>query len=299
MLARKPSTRRLFIHQAAGFLRWPSLGWPWSALVAWCACWGFDALLRWAGAGLLLALLGAFVLGVGLSRLNQGWFRQAIVAAGFPLSWVLHRGVGVLPELWAQAQVGVIPAWGWLLPLGLLLVLYPKRAWGDAPLFPTPAGGLQGLPDGVKLPPHARILDAGCGMGAGLRELSRIWPEHPLTGWEYSPVWAFFCRLRCPWARIQQRDIWAHSWADFSLVYLFQRPESMARAYAKAVQDMQPGTWLVSLEFPVPDVLPHTCLTGVKGRSVWVYELKNAVAQQAAVGERGESASHGVAAGLE
>ena len=35
------------------------------------------------------------------------------------------------------------------------------------------------------------------------------------------------------------------------MVYLFQRPESMQRAWDKARRDMRPGTWMVSLEFDV------------------------------------------------
>jgi hypothetical protein len=56
-------------------------------------------------------------------------------------------------------------------------------------------------------------------------------------------------------------------------VYLFQRPESMSRAWAKAQQELAPGSWLVSLEFPVPEVRPtaHYVLEG--GRPVWLYRL--------------------------
>ena len=36
------------------------------------------------------------------------------------------------------------------------------------------------------------------------------------------------------------------------MVYLFQRPESMERAFAKATHELAPGCWLVSLEFAVP-----------------------------------------------
>ncbi len=57
------------------------------------------------------------------------------------------------------------------------------------------------------------------------------------------------------------------------MVYLFERPESMARAAAKAQAEMAPGTWLVSLEFAVPGVLPQAQLRAPGGRVVWIYRL--------------------------
>ena len=44
-------------------------------------------------------------------------------------------------------------------------------------------------------------------------------------------------------------------------------------AAAKAQAEMAPGTWLVSLEFAVPGVLPHAQLRAPGGRVVWIYRL--------------------------
>jgi hypothetical protein len=57
------------------------------------------------------------------------------------------------------------------------------------------------------------------------------------------------------------------------MVYLFQRPESMPRAVAKARSEMRPGTWLVSLEFPALDLLPAAVLSAGEVRSLWLYRL--------------------------
>ena len=72
---------------------------------------------------------------------------------------------------------------------------------------------------------------------------------------------------------MRQGDMWAQPWGDFDMVYLFQRPESMSRATKKALQQLQPGAWLVSLEFAVPDVLPQAQLRAPGGRVVWIYRL--------------------------
>jgi formylglycine-generating enzyme required for sulfatase activity len=58
----------------------------------------------------------------------------------------------------------------------VLLLIYPLNAWRDAPLFPTPPDALNDLPDVATLPPGARVLDAGCGLGQGLQALRQAYP---------------------------------------------------------------------------------------------------------------------------
>jgi hypothetical protein len=81
------------------------------------------------------------------------------------------------------------------------------------------------------------------------------------------------CAWRCPWAKVSQGDIWRADWSGYQLVYLFQRPESMARALAKARAELQPGAWLVSLEFAVGGEPPSGRLDGAQGRPVWLYQI--------------------------
>jgi hypothetical protein len=57
------------------------------------------------------------------------------------------------------------------------------------------------------------------------------------------------------------------------MVYLFQRPESMARAAAKAAAEMVDGSWLVSLEFPIAGQSPDVQLLLADGRALWAYQL--------------------------
>jgi hypothetical protein len=84
---------------------------------------------------------------------------------------------------------------------------------------------------------------------------------------------AWLCRLRCRFAEVRRGDMWAPSWAAHDVVYLFQRPESMARAHAKALAELRPGAWLVSLEFEVPGVPPTLRLPAGARRSVWCYRM--------------------------
>lgn len=234
--------------------------WPLPALLVWAAAWGLFALLIRLGLGTLAALLLASGLAVAGSVLASSWWRRLIIGLGFPLSLAL-------------SGAATLAAWHWLLPLALLLLIYPLNAWRDAPLFPTPRNGLQGLDRQAPLPEGALVLEAGCGLGDGLKALRQVYPAARLQGLEWSWPLRAACALRCPWARVRQGDIWRADWAPYQMVYLFQRPESMARAVEKAAAELQPGAWLVSLEFPAPGLLPSASLQGDRGRPVWAYQV--------------------------
>jgi hypothetical protein len=234
------------------------LPWPLPALLAWGLSWLlFAQLLTFELSG-ELALALATLLGVALSVLGHNWWRRLIIGLGFPLSLALS---GVL----------ALPAWGWLLPLLLLLLVYPLNAWRDAPLFPTPPDALNDLPSVAPLPPGAQVLDAGCGLGHGLQALRQAYPLAELRGLEWSWPLTLLCRWRCPWAKVQRGDIWRADWSVYDLVYLFQRPESMPRAIEKASAELKPGAWLVSLEFEASGLTPVARLDGAQGKPVWIY----------------------------
>lgn len=239
----------------------PHLRWPLPAVVAWLAAWAVFQALLVAGFGASWALLAAALLGVALSLWAGTWWRRAIVAAGFPLALVF-------------SGAAAFPVWGWPLLLAVLAWLYPPRTWRDAPLFPTPAGALRGLAELAPLPAAALVLDAGCGLGHGLRELRRAYPQAGLHGLEWSWPLRMLCGLRCHWAQVRRGDIWRASWAPYDLVYLFQRPESMPRAAAKAAAEMRPGSWLVSLEFEVPGLAATDSIVLASGRKVWLYRTR-------------------------
>ncbi len=236
------------------------LRWPVPALLAWGGSWLLHAALLRAGLPAWLSVALATAAGVLLSVLAGTLSRRIAIAAGFPLSLLLTGSVA-------------LPAWAWLLPLLLILLVYPMNAWRDAPLFPTPAAALGDLARHAPLPAGARVLDAGCGLGHGLRALRGAYPEAQLSGIEWSWPLRMLAALLCPWARIRQGDMWKADWSDADMVYLFQRPESMPRAVQKARAEMKPGAWLVSLEFPALDLQPAARLQSVEGKPVWLYRV--------------------------
>ena len=232
------------------------------ALLAWVGAWLLYSVASAAGLGPGPALAVGAALGGVLGWLQAERWRRLIVALGFPAS-VLALG-------WQGGQ-GVLGGLLWLAPLLVLWWLYPRRSWSEAPLFPTPRGALAQLPTHAPLPPGARVLDAGCGAGDGLRELLRAYPASRVEGVEWSRPLAWLTRWRVRGAVVRQGDLWADSWAPFSMVYVFQRPESMPRVWAKACAELAAEAWLVSLDFAVPDVKPVASWQLSNGQFVWLY----------------------------
>jgi hypothetical protein len=255
-MAQSPTLRRPIA------LHLPALRWPLSALLAWSVAWiATAALSRSELLGPPMAIVvGMAVGGLPAFAVTTFW-RRVIVAGGFPLS------------LLATGAVNAMPAWAWLLPLAVLSLAYPVTAWRDAPVFPTPRDALAGLDRHIALAWPASVLDAGCGLGHGMRALRAVWPQATVSGIEWSWPLTLATKLRCPWARVQRGDMWRASWAAHDLVYLFQRPESMARALAKADAEMLPGSWVVSLEFEAVGRRPHTVMHLDNGRPIWVYRI--------------------------
>ncbi len=246
----------------AGRLRLP---WPLPAVLAWGAGLATWRLAAGLGAGPATAWLAGLLASAALALLCRGRWRQALAAAGYPLA-----SLGLIASSVSSAGPA-LPAWAWGLGAALLLLLYPLGAWRDAPWFPTPRGALQGLAGACAVQPPVAVLDAGCGLGHGLAELRAQFPDAQLHGIERSRVLRWAAAWRCPWARVQGGDIWAADWSRYGLVYVFQRPESMARAHAKALAELPDGGWLASLEFEVPGVAPVQRLAAPGQRPVWLY----------------------------
>jgi hypothetical protein len=246
--------------------RWP---WPAPALGAWLAAAAVHAAVLQLPVPALPALLASLVVPAAVAARTAGLLRRALVLGGFPLALSLTGSAS-------------LPAWAWLIPVALLLALYPVQAWRDAPLYPTGERALHGLAAALALPAAPRILDAGCGLGHGLAALGGQWPGASLTGLERSRVLAWLARRRCPRARVLRGDMWRHDWSAYDLVYLFQRPESMGPAWHKARREMPPGSWLVSLDFPVEGVSPQLSLQQPGERAVFAYRLGGHPARRAA-----------------
>jgi len=237
--------------------------WPLPALLVWFAAWGILRLSMPLGLSVGSGLIVASAVGVLSSLWGQTWWRRLLIASGFPLSFIFSSLNGAVSD---------VSAWIWLLLLALLLMVYPLNTWRDAPLFPTPRGALAELPALAPLPDGALVLDAGCGLGHGLRELRAAYPNVKLHGMEWSWPLRWLAAMRCPWALVRRADMWEADWGVYDMVYLFQRPESMERVMAKAARELRPGAWVVSLEFEARDFKARYQSKPPGGRMAWLYQ---------------------------
>jgi hypothetical protein len=244
-------------------MRFGKIPWPLPAVLVWLSSWGVFYLTQSLGIGFNSALLMAVCLGAVLSTMGQTWWRKSFIAGGFPVSFLI---------LFSFDGLMGLPAWFWLIPLCVLLLIYPIRSWQDAPLFPTPANTLSLLSSKAPLPLKAKVMDAGCGLGHGLDALRIAYPQADLTGVEWSRLLCWVCQMRCPWAKISRGNIWEVNWSDFNLVYVFQRPESMQRAANKAMKELKPGAWMVSLEFEADALVFSSQFHSSGGKIVWLYQ---------------------------
>lgn len=263
-MAATPSAAHEASHSPPAVLRWPL-----PALLLWFGGWLAVTAMVAAGmpaaAARLVAVLAVAIAAWRLPAIGSRW-RRLIAAAGYPLALV---AAGSLSS----------PGWIWPLAFAALVLAYPLRAWHDAPWFPTPAAALHGLAARVALDPGVRILDAGCGLGDGLLALRREWPHAAFEGIEWSWPMRLAAGWRCRFARVWRGDMWAADWSPYALVYLFQRPESMARAIAKAEREMVRGAWVASLEFEVPGRRADAVLRTASAAPVWLYRVGRGAAQ--------------------
>ncbi|MFZ2738143.1 MAG: class I SAM-dependent methyltransferase [Burkholderiaceae bacterium] len=238
--------------------------WPMPALITWASAWFLYEIMLHGGTSQLPAMLLASLAGIAAGgvawRRGDSKARMFALLLGFPIS------------LWLSGTAS-LPTWVWLLTLVLTLLIYPIHAWRDAPVFPTPRQALRDLPHCAPLAPNALLLDAGCGAGDGLLALRVAYPHARWVGIEFSRPLRWLAKLRCLWAKVLHGDIWLDHWGAYDLVYLFQRPETMPRAVAKAQKDMKPGAWLVSLEFEAFALKPDATVYASPDRPVWLYQV--------------------------
>ncbi len=244
----------------------------------WALSWLLYKALLACATSVAVAMLLAFLLGLvatGVARWRGfSHARQLALAMGFPVSVFLT----------SAPSEGF---WLWLLPLALALLVYPVHAWRDAPVFPTPLQALRDLPTCARLSANALVLDAGCGAGDGLKALRLAYPDARCVGIEFSRPLRWLAALRCPWAKVRLGDIWRENWRPYDMVYMFQRPETMPRAVAKASAEMRPGGWLVSLEFAAHELRPTAVVYAGHDRPVWLYRHPFEFVKQAGMPDLG------------
>ncbi len=225
-----------------------AITWPTLSLLSWISDW---LVFLWlinlkVGSSVAFFIVLLLVI-VKLLIVKTSKWKKIFLLLGFPLSAFL------LQINQASSTIG------WLMPLLILLIVYPPNSWKDAPIYPTPKNALDGLNAILNLKNNSKILDFGCGVGHGIKAILQEWPNSYVFGVENSIFFYLFTKLKYHKATIIFDNMWDVHLSNFNVLYVFQRPETMTEIWEKAKKEMPPNSFVISLSFPIENVKPiHT-----------------------------------------
>lgn len=236
-----------------------------------------------------LKALGAQLGGLALLlfALRIGWapaqpLAQALLqgscAAALAAAWGSDRWWWPLHLAFAPALVfalrAQLPAWAYLLPLCLLLLVYGSSFRSQVPLFLSNRATVRRLGEWLPAGRSWRVLDAGSGTGTFVAALAQLRPDCQLTGLEQALLPALLGRWRTrglPNASVRRGDLWQASFAEADILYAFLSPVPMPRLWQKCRDEMPAGAWLVSNSFPVPGLTPEAVLQVADRRATQLF----------------------------
>lgn len=221
--------------------------------------WSSDWLLFFVLKGLHFSLLWIipFVL-IKLYFIETTWWKIIILIAGFPLSLLLIDS-NINNLLWISTLI-------------LLLLIYPPNLWREAPIYPTRTNTLQGVQKHLKIKADSQILDIGSGLGNGIIELKREFPTAKVFGVENSFLLWLLSKFITPKNKVYLSNMWNINWGNFNVLYIFQRPEIMTSVWLKAKDELKSGSFLISLEFEIPNIKPYQIISN-NNKNIFIYQV--------------------------
>lgn len=237
-----------------------TLKWPTLSLFSWISDWLLFLILVQLDflSSIAFSIVLCFVV-IKLFIIRTSKWKKIFLALGFPLSSFL------LQINQASSTIG------WLMPLLILLIVYPPKSWNDAPIFPTPKDALLGLNYILNLKNNSKILDFGSGAGHGIKAILQEWPKSYVFGVENSILLYLYTKIKYRKATIIFENMWDVHLSNFNVLYVFQRPETMTSIWKKAKKEMAPGSFVISLSFPIEDEEP-IYKKELENHSVFIYK---------------------------
>ncbi len=170
--------------------------------------------------------------------------------------WWLPLQLLLAPAVFAAHQLNIDPVYYLAAFAGTALLM--GNSIGDrVPLFLSSRSAWQWLSE--QTPANGTMIDLGCGTGQGIVHISRLRADVQCYGIESSPLlWLIACLRTAgrPNCHVVFGSLWRVDLAPFDVVYAFLSPAPMARLWAKACSEMEPGAAMVSNSFEVPGVAP-------------------------------------------
>lgn len=195
------------------------------------------------------------------------WLQGSLAAA---ISWRLGlawwwwlMGLIFVPALQLSQQWGMA-AWVPLLVAMLLLLVTGNSIQEQVPLYVSGKKVREAL--ALLLAERSgkvRFVDLGCGLGSVVCALAKRFPQHQFVGVETAPLsfaWAWLRAWPLANCHIYYRSLWREDLSGYEIVYCFLSPKPMLRVWQQAQAQMQPGAWLLSNSFAVPQVPAQRCV---------------------------------------
>lgn len=189
--------------------------------------------------------------------LLQGALAAALAQSLAMERWWLWIHLLFLPALVLASATG-LPPWSFLCGFLLLFLVHGATYRTQVPTHlsrrKAVAAAVKLLPPG----PGFRCIDLGCGFGGVLDALARLRRDGEYRGIEGAllPFAASWIRGRFNGCRVRWGDLWDVDLGVYDVVYVYLSPAAMPRLWAKARNEMRPGSILISNNFLIPGVAP-------------------------------------------
>ena len=174
-----------------------------------------------------------------------------------PPWWLLIQAIFV-PVVVVAFHQG-ITATAYLLAFALFWLIFRDNTRERVPLYLSSDRCWQVVGDHLPVDRSIRLLDAGCGLGGGIRILARRYPQCCFEGIESAPLpclYAWFMARHLPNCRVRLGNYRDVDFRDYDVVYAFLSPQPMPGLWCKVRRDMRPGSLFISNNFSVPGFEP-------------------------------------------
>ena len=173
-------------------------------------------------------------------------------------SWWLYIQA-LLPPMIAAGLVLQLPAWSYLVPFALSVLVFWNSADDRVPLYLSNEITARALLEEMGEASNGHFYDLGCGPAGTLLQLAKSRPDWQFVGVETSPALWLLAWLRTQISGVKnvsifRQNLWNTTLSEADVIYAFLSPAPMPKLYEKARSEMKPGSKLISNSFEIPSV---------------------------------------------
>lgn len=125
------------------------------------------------------------------------------------------------------------------------------------------------------------VYELGCGWGPLVVDAAKVFPKASIKGVEFSFLASHFARIRCKlWGRknveIMRADFFDLNLKDADVIIFYMLEVILARLGPKFVEELKPGTIIVSNTFVIPGWTPvatHEVVKKPIPLNIYVYKV--------------------------